>query len=69
MEDKKAIENLKSGERYVIPESDYGKAEIWRVNDIYVLFEIPLFGGDPIFHTTYPVSQIKDMLNNVNNWT
>ena len=38
---KEEILKLKHGEKFIIPESDYGKAEIWFINDIYVLFEIP----------------------------
>jgi len=59
---KQNVELLSNGKMFVIPESDYGKAEIWRVNDLYVVFEIPWLGGKPMFFKTYRVSQIEEMI-------
>jgi hypothetical protein len=66
---KEEILKLKSGEHYVVPESDYGKAEVWRVNDIYILFEIPLFGGDPRFHCYYFSRDIDLIVETIEAWT
>lgn len=69
MNDKEQIENLKDGESYTVPESDYGKAEIWRKNDMYFLFSIPLYGGLPQFEESFPKHRIDDMIKLYNSWT
>jgi hypothetical protein len=56
------IEKLKQGEKFVVPESDYGKAEIWLINDLYFLFSIPAFGGTPTFERAFGKWQTEDML-------
>ena len=49
MNDKESILNLKHGKCYVVSKNDYSRAEIWFLNDAYILFEIPVFGGKPQF--------------------
>lgn len=68
MDIKEEILKLKHGEKFIIPESDYGKAEVWRINDILILFEIPTYGGEPMFNDTYYTSQIDALLHNVSCW-
>ena len=65
---KEEILKLKHGEKFIIPESDYGKAEIWFINDIYVLFAIPYLGGEPYFQDTYYKTQIDALIDNVSTW-
>ena len=65
---KEEILKLKHGEKFIIPESDYGKAEIWFINDIYVLFEIPYLDGEPYFQDTYYKTQIDALIDNVSTW-
>lgn len=65
---KEEILKLKHGEKYIVPESDYGKAEIWHINDIYVLFEIPYLGGNPYFQDTYTEKQIDALIDNISTW-
>ena len=69
MNPKEEIKKLKEGECWIWPESDYGKAEIWCKNQIYFLFEIPLYGGLPSFVGAYHSHSIEDMLGVVNSWT
>ena len=66
--DKDAIEKLKDGESYIVPESDYGKAEIWKKNSMYFLFEIPMYGGEPRFIEAYGTHRIDDMIKQYNSW-
>ena len=68
MNDREEILKLKHGEKYIIPESDYGKAEVWFINDIYIVFEIPVFGGEPYFHDTYYKNQIDALIEYVSTW-
>jgi len=77
--DVKALNNLKNGEHYVVPESDYGRAEIWLINNAFFVFEIPMYGGEPNYverfflgYTTYPEQKqkaIDDVMNLVYSWT
>ena len=69
MTDKEYILNLKHGENYTVPESDYGKAEIWLIHETYLLFSIPMYGGIPQFEKSYSKNRIDDMIANYNNWT
>jgi len=42
------IENLKaSNESIFIPESDYGLGEIYFRDNVFELYEIPMYGGNP----------------------
>ena len=66
---KQNILDLKSGEVYLWPESDYGKAEIWRVHNIFLLFEIPNYGGEPVYEATYHEGYIDGLVAMVNAWT
>ena len=64
---KKEIETLKHGEFWTWPESDYGKAETYKLHGIYLLFEIPLFGGELLFHSSF--SNVIDLVTVVESWT
>lgn len=67
--DRIEIEKLNSGESYVIPESDYGKAEVWRLNNMYILFSIPMYGGEPTFEGCFGTHRLDDLLSKVYYWT
>lgn len=69
MTDKEAILNLKDGESYAVPESDYGKAEIWLKYDRYFLFEIPMYGGRAIFSGTFACSAVDELIKTYESWT
>lgn len=60
---------LEDGESYIVPESDYGKAEIWKKNDIYFLFEIPMYGGLPVYSGNYIKHQLDKMVAVINSWS
>jgi DNA-binding ferritin-like protein (Dps family) len=65
---KDYIENLKHLQHYTWPESDYGRAEIYRINDVYVLFEIPQFGGEPVFNGVFGVFEVDKIIEMVKSW-
>ncbi len=68
-QDKENILKLKQGEMYLIPESDYGKAEVYLINDRYFLFGIPMYGGEPWYNDNYKKEQIDELLKVVYSWT
>ena len=74
MEIKEKIMALKHGEYYIIPESDYGKAEIWYINNYYIVFSIPMYGGIPAFEEIFQGYTNKEILVNkildkIEKWT
>ncbi len=69
MTPKEHILNLKSGETWIWPESDYGKAEIFRYRDVFVLSEIPMYGGEPRYAGMFLLNGIDLLINRVESWT
>ena len=67
--DKYEILKLETGQCYIVPESDYGKAEIWRINNMYFVFEIPMYGGKPVYSRSYKLDQIDKMIYWINEWS
>jgi hypothetical protein len=65
----RAISSLRDGQMWTWPESDYGKAEVWKTGGYYILFEIPEFGGEPRFSKAYPMAAIDSLIADVNSWT
>lgn len=66
---KQEILKLKDGESYIVPESDYGKAEVWLKNEMYFLFEIPTYGGQARYVDNYFIRHIDIMIEKINSWT
>ena len=62
------LEKLRHGEHYTAPQSDHGKAEIYRLHDRYILFEIPMFGGQPQYAGTFHINQIDKIITIIDNW-
>ena len=69
MNPKQEILKLKDGESWTWPESDYGKAEIWYKNKTYFLFEIPQYGGQPMYSRSFCESNIDGLTLEVESWT
>ena len=61
---KEEILNLKDGERY-----ENADAEIWLKNKTYFLFEIPQFGGNPSYDSSYGHHRIDEMISKFRSWT
>ena len=69
MNAKEEILKLKNGQCWIWPESDYGRAEIWLINDVYFLFEIPSFGGKPMYNDYFFKESLDALIVIVNSWT
>lgn len=65
------IEKLQNGQSYIIPESDYGKAEVWMINDYWLVFSIPNYGGDPQFERAYSsrLFSAERIVQDIYSWT
>lgn len=62
---KEEILKLKHGEKFIIPGSDYGKAEVWFINNNYILFKIPYLDGEPYFQDAYYKTLIDALIDDV----
>jgi len=62
------IVKLVTGEidQIFIPESDYGLFEIYFRNGLFEVFEIPMYGGEPVLYEKY--NSLKDVIETVHNW-
>lgn len=69
IEHMEAIEALENGDRYFWSLGEGSGAEVWRIHDIYVLFEIPQYGGPPIFSQPFKRREIEDLVLAVLSWT
>jgi len=68
----KEILKLKTGECFIYPSrtcGDCGKAEIWRINNTFVLFEIPNYGGNPMYCSVAPIDRIDSLIKTIESWT
>ena len=62
-----SLAELKNGEKYIVPESDYGLAEILKIHDCFLVFEIPTFGGHPRFINGF--YSIDEVISLIETWT
>lgn len=73
-EDIESLLKLNNGEHYVVPQSDYGKAEVWLINNAFFVFEVPMYGGDPNYATNFPFARHKQkaaeqVMSLIDSWT
>lgn len=66
--DKAEIEKLHHGQSYIVPESDYSRAEVWMINYVYFLFSIPEFGGQPTFEKAFRKGAEDEMIQLIYSW-
>ena len=53
----------------LIPESDYGFAEIYRMYDDILVFLIPTYGGMPSFYRSYARHSIDALISDLKSMT
>ena len=53
----------------LIPESDYGFAEIYRMYDDILVFLIPTYGGTPSFYRSYARHNIDALISDLKTMT
>lgn len=61
------IASITEGGEWVWPESDYGCAEIRKVNGRYEVWGIPMYGGRPYYSET--VDTPDEVVKLVESWT
>ena len=68
-EDYEKIKNIKDGEHHYFNMFQDGGAVCYKCHGMYLLFEIPLYGGFEIYKGTYFEDQLKDLINVAYSWT
>lgn len=63
--DLKEIKKLKHLESYTIPESDYGKADVFMINETYIFFGIPMYGGEPYYEFSCNKRNLKECVEKI----
>lgn len=68
-EQEEKILALKSGEKIFISQGNESGIEIWRINHVYLIFSIPLFGGEPVYENTFFINESEQMFKELESWT
>jgi hypothetical protein len=68
IKDALTIKALRDNDTYFFNESEGGGALVQRVLGVYLLAEIPLYGGEPQYIYTYYPHQIPDLLKEAYSW-
>jgi len=63
------IEGLKDGEHCYFNMFQEGGAVCYKCNGMYLLFEVPLYGGEEGYENTYFENQITDLVKIAFSWT
>jgi hypothetical protein len=63
------LKKLKNGEYCDFDMSMEGGARCHKCNGMYLLFQIPLYGGEERYLGTYYKSQLNDLVNEAFSWT
>jgi len=63
------IEKLKDGEHCYFNIFQSGGAVCYKCNGMYLLFEVPLYGGEEIYENTYFENELNDLINTAYSWT
>lgn len=61
--------NLNDGERYYFNMFQEGGAVCYKCNGMFLLFEIPLYGGIEQYEGTYFEEQLKELVDTAFSWT
>ena len=63
------IETLKDGDHCYFNMFQDGGAVCYKCNGMYLLFEIPLYGGEEQYEKTYFEEQLSEMIDLAFSWT
>lgn len=64
---KAAVKELKHGESYYIDLGCDAGAEVWKLHEYWMLFEVP-YENSPSFSSTYTKWHLSDMYAEIERW-
>ena len=62
------IANMKDGESHYFNMFQGGGAACYLCNGVYILFEVPLYGGTEDYMATFLWNEITDMIQEAKSW-
>lgn len=68
-EDLAIVESLRHMEHTVVAWSEEGGGEVYRIHDELILFYTPMYGGDPVFHSSYSYRDSDVVVAEAHSWT
>ena len=68
LSDLRDIRKMKGDERIHLG-SFSGGAEVQLYNGVYLLYEVPEYGGEPMYVGPYKDSQVMEMIEVIHGWT
>ena len=67
--DLEQLQNMKSTQWRYVNWNEEGGGEVQRVHDVYVLFQIPIYGGEPSYVGTYHRNELYKLVDMAYSWT
>lgn len=67
--DRQALKDLQQGQRCYINWAEDSGGLVYRIEDVFILFEISGYGVCQHYHATYPESQLEELLAVAHSWT
>ena len=69
MTDKEKILMMQEGDNLILNMIEGGGVQIYMYNHEYLLYEIPIYGGQPIFYDIYNYADVDKMISEYKTWT
>lgn len=69
MNDIERLKNMKSCSDIKINWSECGGGMVYRVWDVWILWEVPMYGGEPRYEGTFFESTLGELVSIANQWT
>jgi len=70
--DIEKVKSLKYGDNNTsctVSWSEGGGGLVYRIEDMYVLFYVPQYGGEPQYENAYHESEISELIEKARSWT
>jgi len=68
-EDKLKLARAKHGDVLYLNWREEGGAQVYVLNDVYVWFDIPIYGGEPLHQRTFRDYEVFVMLEEIYSYT
>lgn len=68
-EDLAKVRGLHHDQHCYIAWSEEGGGEVWLIWGIYLLFEVPHYGGTPFYIKSYDEYQLEELVQEAYSWT
>jgi len=69
MDMKLFLKQLESGASVYYMSKSKVEAKIYRVEDMFVVFAIPQYGGQPVYEFIMDIKNIDKLISTIENWT